>query len=215
MRIPSILAVIVAFGAGPHARPQSRALETCGVVVKVSNGCSAELEIRAPNLSVKVRIPADARAAFPALKSTFTSAQVCVAALPPKPGKSFGLEVRDPGMIRVVNANLSSATPAEFGAGAYAAHTPGLVDPTALRQPEPKYTSDAMQRKLQGAVELEAVVRADGTVGEVRVSRSLDPCHGLDDEAIDAAKRWRFSPATKDGQPVAVRITIVMTFRLH
>ena len=47
-----------------------------------------------------------------------------------------------------------------------------------------RYTSDALRARVEGSVALEGVVRADGTVGEVRVVRSLDTRYGLDDQAV-------------------------------
>ena len=61
---------------------------------------------------------------------------------------------------------------------------------------------------------LECVVLADGTVGRVEVVKSLDPRFGLDLEAVKAAKQWRFSPGTRLSEPVAVLITIELTFTL-
>ena len=67
---------------------------------------------------------------------------------------------------------------------------------------------------LSGTVLLGAVVLADGTVGNVTVTRSLDTTFGLDQEAVKAAKQWKFKPGTKDGKPVAVRVQIELTFTL-
>ena len=55
----------------------------------------------------------------------------------------------------------------------------------------------------------------DGSVGEVKVTRSLDPIFGLDQEAIKAAKQWRFRPGMRQGSPVPVIITIELTFTLR
>jgi TonB family protein len=71
-----------------------------------------------------------------------------------------------------------------------------------------------MHEKIQGNVELEAVVRTDGTVGDISVLKSLDQKYGLDDAAVSAAKQWVFKPGTKDGKPVNVRVVLVLTFRL-
>ena len=60
-----------------------------------------------------------------------------------------------------------------------------------------------------------AVVLPDGTVGKVEVVRSLDSAFGLDQEAIKAAKQWRFAPGTRFGEPVAVLVTIELTFTLR
>jgi protein TonB len=64
-------------------------------------------------------------------------------------------------------------------------------------------------------VQLECVVLPDGTVGDVRVVEPLDQTYGLDDEAISAAKQWRFKPGTKGGKPVPVVVTLEMTFTLR
>jgi TonB family protein len=83
-----------------------------------------------------------------------------------------------------------------------------------VREVKPKYTKAAMDAKIQGAVWLEAVVLEDGTVGAVRVTKSLDTEHGLDVEAVNAMKQWTFKPGTKDGKAVPVQIDVEMTFRL-
>jgi protein TonB len=101
-----------------------------------------------------------------------------------------------------------------FGGGAYRPGS-GVTDPTLVRQEAPKYTSDAMRAKIQGVVELEAVVLPNGTVGDVRITRSLDARYGLDQEAIRAAKAWLFKPGTLKGEPVAVLVTLILEFRLH
>jgi len=67
-------------------------------------------------------------------------------------------------------------------------------------------------RKIQGAVMLEAVIESDGTVGEVRVTRSLDRKFGLDDAAVNSLKEYRFTPGPKDGIPVPVLVSIEVSF---
>jgi TonB family protein len=80
---------------------------------------------------------------------------------------------------------------------------------------KPAYTAEAMRAKIQGTVIVECVVLPDGTVGDVQVVKSLDPTFGLDQEAVKAAKQWRFIPGRRNGQPVAVLITIELTFTLR
>jgi TonB family protein len=91
----------------------------------------------------------------------------------------------------------------------------GVQLPRILREVKPQYTADAMRAKVQGVVELEAVVLPDGAVGDVRIIHSLDPVFGLDQEAIKAVKQWRFAPGTRLGQPVAVLVGIELTFTLR
>ena len=74
-----------------------------------------------------------------------------------------------------------------FGGGAYRPGS-GITLPHVLREVKPAYTADAMRAKVQGSVWLECIVMPDGSVGDVKVTRSLDPIFGLDQEAIKAAK---------------------------
>jgi periplasmic protein TonB len=91
----------------------------------------------------------------------------------------------------------------------------GVSLPRIIREVKPAYTSDAMRAKIQGAVLLQCTVRPDGSVNDIQILRSLDPTFGLDQEAIKAARQWRFAPGTRMGQPVAVQITIELTFTLR
>jgi periplasmic protein TonB len=100
------------------------------------------------------------------------------------------------------------------GGGAYRPGS-GVEIPRVIREVKPNYTADAMRAKIQGVVELEAVVLPDGTVGEVNVTRSLDRTFGLDEEARKAVRQWRFVPGTRLGQPVPVLVTIELTFTLR
>jgi TonB family protein len=101
-----------------------------------------------------------------------------------------------------------------FGGGAFRPGS-GITLPSVVREVKPAYTADAMRAKVQGSVWLECIVMPDGTVGDVKVTRSLDPIFGLDQEAIKAAKQWRFRPGMRQGSPVPVIITIELTFTLR
>jgi len=91
----------------------------------------------------------------------------------------------------------------------------GVTLPRILREVKPAYTSDAMRAKVQGTVLLQCVVRPDGSVTDIQVLRSLDSVFGLDQEAIKAARQWRFAPGTRMGAAVPVQITIELTFTLR
>lgn len=89
----------------------------------------------------------------------------------------------------------------------------GVKSPVLVREVKPIYTKDAMDRRVQGTVEVVAVVKADGTVDDdVRITRSLDP--DLDQAAITATRQWKFRPGTKDDKPVDVEVNIELTFTL-
>lgn len=85
-----------------------------------------------------------------------------------------------------------------------------LVQPRVLKEVKPAYPADALATGLSGTVELECVVKADGTVGEIKVLKPLEP--SLDEAAIAALKQWTFAPATKDGKPIDTQVTIEMSF---
>lgn len=91
----------------------------------------------------------------------------------------------------------------------------GIVNPRLLREVKPNYTSEAMRAQVQGEVWLAVVVLSDGTVGDVTVTKSLDPVFGLDEEAIRAARQWRFAPGTRFGEPVDVLVSIALEFNLR
>jgi TonB family protein len=87
--------------------------------------------------------------------------------------------------------------------------------PKVRTEVRPRYTASAMAAKIQGTVWVAAVVLPDGTVGDARVVRSLDPVHGLDEIAVAAARQWRFVPGERDGLPVPVAVTIEISFKLR
>ena len=91
----------------------------------------------------------------------------------------------------------------------------GVTVPIVIKEVKPQYTAEAMRARVQGQVWVQCVVLPDGTVGSVEVVRSLDSSFGLDQEAVKAAKQWRFKPGTRFGEPVSVLVTIELTFTLR
>ena len=70
-----------------------------------------------------------------------------------------------------------------------------------------------MKVKVQGVVELSAIITADGRVTDVHVSKGLGL--GLDEKAMAAVRTWRLRPAMgPDGKPAAVRQIIEVAFQL-
>ncbi len=103
-----------------------------------------------------------------------------------------------------------------FGGGAYQIGN-GVTSPVLIKEVKPNYTGDAMRAKLQGVVEMEAVVLPDGSVdpNRIKITRSLDATFGLDQQAIIAVKQWRFRPGTYKGQPVPTIVNVELTFTLR
>jgi TonB family protein len=100
-------------------------------------------------------------------------------------------------------------TPSHAASGDAAA--PDLSSPVAMRKVDPAYPLELMRHHLGGTVILYAVIHADGTVGNVRVLRSVD--ERLDQFASEALAKWQFQPARKNGAPVDVEATFWIPFR--
>jgi TonB family protein len=89
--------------------------------------------------------------------------------------------------------------------------TTDLSQPSATRKVDPAYPMQLMRENIAGTVILYGIIRKDGTVGNIRVIRSVDS--RLDRFASQALSQWQFQPATKDGSPVDVEATFQIPFR--
>ena len=92
---------------------------------------------------------------------------------------------------------------------------PGITPPRPVFTPEPDYPESLRKGKhqIQGTCVLGITVEKDGLVRDVHVKRSSDK--RFDQNAIDAVKRWKFEPATRDGKPIAVLTSVEVDFRLY
>jgi TonB family protein len=97
--------------------------------------------------------------------------------------------------------------------GIYPAGKAGVTVPQVIYNPEPGFSDEARKAKQQGRVTLLVVVGKDGKTYDIRVRQSLGM--GLDEKAVEAVSRWRFRPATLNGQPVATQIAVEVDFRLY
>jgi periplasmic protein TonB len=89
----------------------------------------------------------------------------------------------------------------------------GTIVPTCLYCPNPGYTDEARESKLQGMVTLVVLVSTDGRATDIRIAKGLGL--GLDERARDAVRDWRFTPARDPARhPVPAWITIEVIFRL-
>ena len=86
-----------------------------------------------------------------------------------------------------------------------------LMAPEATSKVDPGYPLELRRLQVEGTVMLYAVIHSDGSVGGVRVLSSPDD--RLDEFARVALSRWRFRPATKNGNPVALEAVVMVPFR--
>jgi TonB family protein len=107
--------------------------------------------------------------------------------------------------VTTFNGSSDSAKYPNWGA-------PGYSPPSCIDCPKADYTREAAAERVEGVVELVAVVGVDGRLTDIRVVKGLPA--GLTQQAIDTVKRWKLKPAIgPDGKPAAVRQTIEVVFR--
>jgi TonB family protein len=88
----------------------------------------------------------------------------------------------------------------------------GVGYPTCISCPNPDFTPAARQAKRTGIVLLHLTITPEGRAADIVLFKTLG--YGLDENAIEAVRKWVFKPALdRDGKPVAVRVTIEVSFR--
>jgi TonB family protein len=97
------------------------------------------------------------------------------------------------------------------------AFSPPVIDgtktqPLVISRVDPGYTPEAKHAKVEGTVILQVVIGTDGLAHDIHVKKGLGS--GLDENAIEAAQKWFFKPATKDGEPVAASAQLELRFKL-
>jgi protein TonB len=92
----------------------------------------------------------------------------------------------------------------------------GCEDPPAkpkpLSIPQPGYTEDAQSAAIEGKVRIQLTVDETGKVVDVKLIQGLG--HGLDEAALQAARRATFEPALRCGKPTSATFTLAMRFKL-
>jgi len=92
-------------------------------------------------------------------------------------------------------------------------YQPGTTLPTCAYCPDPQYTDEAREAKLQGRVTLRVLVGADGRASQIQIVQGIGM--GLDDRAVQSVRAWRFVPAHDAARrAVPVWVTIEVIFRL-
>ncbi len=89
----------------------------------------------------------------------------------------------------------------------------GVLPPRATYTPEPEFSAAARKARFQGTVIVQIVIDKRGNVTRIKLERGAG--YGLDENAMEAVKVWRFTPATKDGQPVPIKMKIEVSFNLY
>ncbi len=85
--------------------------------------------------------------------------------------------------------------------------------PIKIFSPQPQYTEDARQARVQGVVILRTVVDTEGEVVNVKILKGLPG--GLTESAMETVSQWKFKPALQRGKPVAVYFLLTISFSLQ
>jgi TonB family protein len=85
-----------------------------------------------------------------------------------------------------------------------------VVAPRRIYAPQPRFPRTELKKGRGGTVTVTLIVGTDGLPQNVNVNRSLSPA--FDAAAVDAVKKWKFSPATYDGKPVKVPVEVEVEF---
>lgn len=125
-------------------------------------------------------------------------------------GYSLGNATGAGGGLAERGTGLSDGLHLENGAEVFDAT--GAMQPRILSQEKARYTEEARQNGVRGTVTLSIVFGADGRLYNIQVLNGLP--HGLTETAIEAAKKIRFRPATRNGVPVNVRMQVGYNFNL-
>lgn len=99
------------------------------------------------------------------------------------------------------------------GTPIYHAGKDDVTYPKPIYVPEPDFSEEARKAKFQGEVVLNVVIDKAGNVERIRLENPAG--RGLDQNAIDEVKQWRFEPATRNGQPVVVEMNVEVDFNLY
>ncbi len=85
--------------------------------------------------------------------------------------------------------------------------------PRPVSTPLPDFTEKAKKAKYQATALMTIVVDKSGNVDRIRIDRAAGM--DLDDSAVERVKTWRFEPATRNGQRVAIEMPIEVSFNLY
>ena len=112
---------------------------------------------------------------------------------------------------RVQTANFDQAPVAETKKAPQ--QIKAVMLPVSIQEkPTPVYTAEARKLHVEGEVLLQVMFTATGQVRVMRVLRGLG--YGLDEAAMRAAEKIRFSPAQQEGRPVDSTATLHIVFQL-
>ncbi len=131
--------------------------------------------------------------------------------LPPAGQRSSLPSGQQPRLIEPVAPAAPSQPPSATASASAPTMAGGNTSPVPISRPAPSYPREALRRGVGGTVRVQVTVAADGSVERMEVAASSGNRH-LDRAAMDAVRRWRFTPALRNGQPVSATVVIPVDF---
>lgn len=121
--------------------------------------------------------------------------------------RASGMSTPAPASVTEVEMKLDS------GEAIYRVHPPAVTTPKPVYTPEPEFSDFARDHRMQGMVVLEIIVDKTGAVLRPEIVRPAG--FGFDEQAVTRVRSWKFKPAMRDGNPVAVHMNIEVAFHLR
>jgi protein TonB len=191
---------------------EGQEVRVCGEVKTIRTAppaCNTTIRVISTGGEFDVVLPSSVAKELSIRPEALIGAQACFTGRATAPTGIQRINLASGAKVEVLSTSLDPS----FGTDAATPCAADLTMPRVVKEHKPQYTRDAMRARVQGRVEMQVVVSAEGTVRDARIVHSLHP--DLDEQALLAVKQWRFEPGRKDGKPVPVLVTIEMTFTLR
>ena len=126
------------------------------------------------------------------------------------PTETLGIKIERDASFAPEDSDIDDIPDAGLGDRNIDAEVSVQVDQNArvLRKVDPKYPEAARRAEREGVVELECTVGVGGRATDIKVIKEEPKGFGLGESAIEALKKWRFTPAKKGGESVPQRVKI-------
>jgi len=196
---------------GASAQPETVAGNNTGGHHAANDAAPANIYVSAP----PVKVVANALVAAPASIPPVRAAVPDRADAPTDRLEAQVFGARNHYSIRLSMPNLNSAMGSWIMRFARLNSEPGrredISAPEPVRKVDPGYPASYIHDRVEGVVVLYAIIRSDGSVGDVRVLEGFDS--RLDENARTALSQWRFRPGTRNGVPIDVEAVVRVPFR--
>ena len=200
------------------ARNVGKTVTVCGTVIAFrceppDRRMLLDLESQSRKEGVTIAVDAADRGQFgPRLEDRLLVRSVCATGvLRAKEKERFLLAIEHPEQMRVQHE--PSPMPPVLEPTAVRACDEGVEAPKRISSVAPRYPASAMGNRFEGTVLLDAVVRLDGSVGEVALVQSSGS-RELDVEAARSFRQWTYTPGRMSGRPVPVVISVQINFEM-